>query len=75
MYAREQGTRPEDRFVVGYEHNTDYDPVRTDRTKRSIMMREAELWQDIRETAETNPTLQDALDQLLEIYRLIEKNE
>jgi hypothetical protein len=75
VYAREQGARPEDRFVVGYEYNTDYDPTRADRTQKSIMMREAQLWQDIRETAQYNVALQDAVDHMIEIYELVRDYE
>lgn len=75
VYAREQGARPEDRFVVGYEYNTDFDPTRTERAKHSNMMREAQLWFDIREAAKYNATLQDAVDQMIEVYELIKEYE
>jgi len=75
VYAREQGAKPEDRFVVGYEYGADYDPTRTERAQKSIMMREAQLWFDIREAAKYNVTLQDAVDQMIEVYELVRDYE
>jgi len=72
VYAREHGARPEDRFVVGYEYKTDTDPIQKE---KSIMMHEAQLWSDIREAAKYNATLQDALDQMIEIYELAKDYE
>jgi hypothetical protein len=38
-------------------------------------LKEDQLWGEIRRAAETNPTLQDALDAVKIIYQLIKKNE
>lgn len=38
-------------------------------------LKEDQLWGEIRRAAETNPTLQDALDAVKVIYQLIKKNE
>ena len=64
VYAREFGADPKDRFVVGYESSKDYDPLRHD-------VKENQLWHEIRQAAQTNPTLKDALNRCVEIYNLI----
>jgi hypothetical protein len=38
-------------------------------------MRQDKLWGDIRRTARTNPTLQDALDRAIMIYNLSKTDE
>lgn len=63
VYAREFGADPQDRFVVGYESSSDYDPVR-----HSI--KENQLWHEIRRVAETNPALQEALNRVKILYEL-----
>ena len=63
IYAREHGALPNERFVVGYESGKDYDPVRNG-------IKENQLWHDIRESAKTNPALQQALDRVKVIYEL-----
>ena len=67
IYAREHGADPQDRFVVGYESGQDYDPVRNS-------IKENQLWNEIRQVAKTNPTLQEALDRVKIIYELSKSN-
>ena len=66
IYAREMGADPRERFVVGYESNTDYDLV----NKGISKYKEDALWQEIRRAAETNPALQEALDRVKVLYEL-----
>jgi len=83
VYAREFGADPSDRFEIGY----DYDPItgqkiphqwdsRTSdgRPLREHML-EDQLWGEIRRASKTNPTLQDALERAIVIYRLSKTNE
>jgi hypothetical protein len=74
VYAREFGADPSTRQVVGYESGKEYDPVTGHRTVREIVL-EDELWADIRRAAKTNPTLQDALNHAIIIYKLTKTNE
>ena len=85
VYARESGSDPSTRRVVGYESGTEYDPItghkinydsRTadGRPLRDHMM-EDQLWGQIRRAARTNPTLQDALERAIVIYKLSKTNE
>lgn len=62
IYAREAGALPESRIVVGYESPQDY--------ARVTGVKDDKLWREIRRAAQTNPTLQDALDHALMIYTL-----
>jgi hypothetical protein len=61
------GAEPSERFVVGYESGKDYDPVRAG-------IKENQLWYDIKQVAETNPALQEALDRVKVLYELIKHN-
>lgn len=63
IYAREFGADPADRFVVGYESGQDYDPMRH-------IIKENQLWNEIRQAAQTNPALQEALDRVKVLYEL-----
>ena len=85
VYARESGSDPSTRQVVGYESGTEYDPItghkinydsRTadGRPLRDHMM-EDQLWGQIRRAARTTPTLQDALERAIVIYKLSKTNE
>jgi hypothetical protein len=62
IYAREAGAEPSTRQVVGYESGKDYDLIEK--------MQDDKLWGQIRRAAKTSPTLKDALDRCIEIYRL-----
>ena len=78
VYAREFGADPGDRTVVGY----DYDPVTGQKIPHQWdsrtndggplhdHMKEDQLWGQIRRTAKTNSTLQDALERAIMIYKL-----
>ena len=68
IYAREQGAKPSERFVVGYESGREYDSVRTS-------IKENQQWHEIRLAAETNPALQEAMDRVKVIYELSKKDE
>tara|TARA_R110000868_G_scaffold15136_2_gene69399 strand:- start:1051 stop:1374 length:324 start_codon:yes stop_codon:yes gene_type:complete len=85
VYARESGADSSTRQVVGYESGTEYDPItghkinydsRTSdgRPLRDHML-EDKLWGEIRRTAKTNPTLQDALERVIMIYQLSKEDD
>jgi len=63
IYAREMGANPQDRFVVGYESSSEYDPVRAD-------IKENQLWRNIHLAARSNPALKEALDRVKVLYEL-----
>jgi len=85
VYAREFGADPSTRQVVGYESGMEYDPVsghkidydsRTaDGRPLSDHIRENKMWGEIRREALTNPTLQDALERVIMIYKLTKPDE
>ena len=64
IYAREQGTN--DRILIG----TSYKKQTMDEE-----LRQAQLWHSIRKVAETNPTLQTAIDRVIMLYQLSKDNE
>lgn len=68
VYAREAGADPSTRQMIGYESGADYNPLHD-------QLMEDKLWGQIRRTAKTNPTLQDALDRAIMIYNLSRTNE
>ena len=74
VYAREFGADPSTRQVVGYESGTDYDPVSGHKIDYGRLV-EDKLWGNIRRAAETNPTLQDALERVIVIYNLSKADE
>ena len=74
VYAREAGADPSTRVEIGWDHDTheerrDHD-IRVNMKKRHDSLMEDKLWGDIRRTAKTNPTLQDALERAIMIYHL-----
>ena len=83
VYAREFGANPDTRRVIGY----DYDPITgqkiphkwdsrtSDGRPLQEHMLEDQLWGEIRRAAKTNPTLQDALERAIVIYKLSKTNE
>ena len=85
VYARELGADPSTRQVVGYESGMEYDPVsghKISYDSRTVdgrplheHIRENKMWGEIRRAASTNPTLQDALERVIMIYRLTKTNE
>jgi hypothetical protein len=83
VYAREFGADPNTRQVIGY----DYDPITGQKIPHQWDSRTADgrplhdhiqenkMWGEIRRAAPTNPTLQDALDRVIMIYRLSKTDE
>lgn len=66
VYAREHGSDPSTRVEVGYN----YDPRTSDGRPLHNHIQDSKLWGEIRREAETNPTLQKALDRAIMIYKL-----
>ena len=64
VYARESGKT--EKVMVGQTFKA--------RTVREMVL-EAELWENIRKAAKTNPALQDALDRAIVIYQLSKTHE
>jgi hypothetical protein len=62
IYARESGST--ERFIVG---------MTLEAQQRFEGIRENQLWHDIREAAESNPALHDALERAKVIYYLSRK--
>jgi hypothetical protein len=54
------------RTVVGHDH----DPRISDGRPLYDHIQDDKMWGEIRRTARTNPTLQDALDRVIMIYQL-----
>ena len=85
VYAREFGADPSTRQVVGYESGIEYNPVsghKIDYDSRTAdgrplhdHIRENKMWGEIRRAAPTNPTLQDALERVIMIYKLTKTDE
>lgn len=74
VYARETGSDPSTRIVVGYDYKSDeskrFDARTSDGRPLHDHIMESKLWGEIRREAETNPTLQKALDRAIMIYKL-----
>jgi hypothetical protein len=73
VYAREFGSDPSTRQVVGWDynkHDPKFDPRTQDGRPLIDQMREDKLWGDIRREAKTNTTLQKVLDRAIMIYKL-----
>jgi hypothetical protein len=76
VYARESGADPATRTLVGYGydpitgHRIEYDNRTTDGRPLHDHMLENKMWGEIRRAAPTNPTLQDALERAIMIYKL-----
>jgi hypothetical protein len=81
VYAREFGADPADRTLVGYGydpitgHRIDYDSRTSDGRPLHDHIMEDKLWGEIRHAARTNPTLQDALEHAIMIYKLTKTDE
>jgi hypothetical protein len=81
VYAREFGADAADRVLVGYGydpvtgHKIDYDKRTSDGRPLHDHLMESQLWGEIRRAAQTNPTLQDALERAIMIYKLTKTNE
>ena len=85
VYAQELGADPSTRQVIGYESGAEYEPInghKIDYDQRTSdgrplhdHMKEDQLWGQIRRAAKTNPTLQDAMDRVIMIYKLSKTDE
>jgi hypothetical protein len=81
VYARESGADPADRKLMGYAydpvtgHEIEYDARTSDGRPLHDHLMEAKLWGQIRRAAKTNPTLQDALERAIMIYKLTKTDE
>jgi hypothetical protein len=64
VFRREFGADPSTREVMGYDYRT------SDGKPLHDHMKEDQLWGEIRRAAQTNPTLQDAVDRVIMIYQL-----
>lgn len=63
-YCRELGAEPSSRFPIGWDYNTGNNHFN------------AKIWDNILKEAETNPTLQKAVDRVILLYKLsLEKYE
>ena len=73
VYAREFGADPGTRKVVGWDfdsNNPNFDPRTGDGNPLHDHIMDDQLWYEIRRTARSNVTLQDALDRVIELYHL-----
>jgi hypothetical protein len=81
VYAREAGADPGTRQLIGYGydpvsgHHVDYDSRTSDGRPLVDHLRETKLWAEIHRMAKTNPALQDALERVIMIYKLIKVDE
>lgn len=64
-YAREVGAHPGDRIAIGW----DYDIQEKNETVERI-----KLWGRIHQAAKTNPALQEAIDRVIIVYELSNKD-
>jgi hypothetical protein len=77
VYAREAGADPSTRRLIGYGydpvtgHQIDYTKQTSDGDSVFDRIQEDKMWGEIRRLAKTNPTLQDAVDRVIMIYKLI----
>jgi hypothetical protein len=77
VYAREVGADPSSRQLIGYGydpvsgHHVDYDSRTSDGRPLVDHLRETKLWAEIHRMAKTTPALQDALERVIMIYKLI----
>jgi hypothetical protein len=73
VYAREFGDHPNSRQVVGWDYDKDdpnFDPRTNDGRSLHDRIAEDKMWGEIRRMAQTNTTLQKALEQCIIIYNL-----
>ena len=72
VYAREFGAPANERFVVG--HGWSPGDLRTGRSMRDQLL-EDNMWNEIRELARTNETLQSELERVIMVYNLIKDDD
>ena len=73
VYAREMGSDPSTRQVVGWDYDKDhpnFDPRTSDGRPLHDHIMDSKLWGEIRREAKTNPTLQIAFDRVIMLYKL-----
>jgi len=73
VYSREFGADPMTRKVTGWDYdknNPKFDPRTSDGRPLHDHIMDSKFWGEIRREAETNPTLQKALDRAIMIYKL-----
>lgn len=70
MYAREFGSDPSTRRIIGMN----YDTRTVDGRPLIDHIRDSKMWGEIHRMAETNPALQKALANVIMIYRLSKDN-
>ena len=77
IYAREFNAHPSTRKVVGYENPKDYDPITGHKIEILFGMDSRQVNELVKmsHAAETNPTLQDALERAIVIYKLSKTDE
>jgi len=77
VYAYESGADPSTRQLIGntYDpvsgHQIDYDSRTSDGRPLFDRIQEDKMWGDIRRLSRTNPALQDSLERVIMIYKLI----
>jgi len=77
VYAREAGADPSTRQPVGWDydpvsgHKVDYDKQTSTGDSLWQGLMEDKMWSDIRRLAKTTPALQDSLERVIMIYKLI----
>ncbi|CAB4138121.1 hypothetical protein UFOVP328_314 [uncultured Caudovirales phage] len=69
VYAREMGAPAETRIAIGWDWEPENNLSRVRGAGHNDIM-ENQLWHDIRQTAKTNPALQEALDRVKVLYEL-----
>jgi hypothetical protein len=74
VYAREFGADPSTRQAIGWDYDPEeskrFDPRTSDGRPLHDHIMDSKLWGEIRREAQTNPTLQKALDRAIMIYKL-----
>jgi hypothetical protein len=77
VYARESGAEPSSRRLIGHSydpvngHHIDHDSRTSDGRPLHDHLMENKMWADIHRLAKTTPALQDALERVIMIYKLI----
>lgn len=69
VYAREHGADANTRVAIGWDWEPEDNPARVRGAMRESV-EQNQLWYKIRQEAETNPTLQQALDRVILLYKL-----
>jgi hypothetical protein len=77
-YAREHGADPSTRQSIGWQYDLDeskrFDSRTLDGRPLHEHLQESKLWGEIRRAAQTNPTLQEALERVKILYHLSKDN-